>query len=256
MEFKKTKVVEAVKWLIEQYSIHADGDSENAHALATELKPGFASTDVVRLAHGHFLKDNDLGLKYPNLFDVPFGSYATTWQWAGQNPPGIGDKAIMNLVVVGEHETRKNIFVIGGGSGRVYTINNYNQKSPGGSSNPVNWRILVGEADLWSGSGTTHNQVLELSDNLTNYSSFKVWYNFNGQQVAEVYSSEISINAAYTLTDEGGSFGVGKIRLTPDGANKLKIQLLKSITFNENGNRIVLTSNDSGITIQRIKGLK
>lgn len=256
MKFKKTKVVEALKWLLEQYAIHADGDSENAHAMATELKAGFASPDVVRLAHGHFLKDNDLGLKYPNLFDVPFGSYATTWQWANQNPPGVGDKSIINLIVVGEHETRKNIFVIGGVSGRIYTINNYNQHSAGGGSNPTKWRIIGGEADLWAGNANTHNQVLELTDSLKNYSSFKVWYTFNGEQVAEVYSSQVSINLPYTATDESAGYSIGKIRLTPDGDNKLVVTLLKRISVGAGGTTTVSTSNNAGIRIVRIKGIR
>ena len=263
MDFKRysnetLKLVPAVKWILKQLNTHFDGDSTNAHAIGTELKAGFASPEVTRLAKGHFIKDNDIGLKYPNIFDLPFGAYATTWQFADTpKPPGVVEKGITNVVVMGEHATRKIVYVFGGNTGgRVSFALSYNQKTAGGGSAPTLWRTMESTADLWAGTADTHNQVLELSDSLTNYSGFKVWYRFNGEQVAETYSSQISINLPYTATDDSAAYSIGKIRLTPDGNNKLVVTLLKRISVGSGGATTVSTSNEAGITIVRIKGVR
>lgn len=263
MDFKKfkleeMKVVPAIKWILRQLATHFDGDSTNAHAIGTELKAGFASPETTRLAKGHFIKDNDIGLKYPNIFDLPFGSYATTWQFADTpKPPAVGDKGIINVVVMGEHETRKIVYVFGGSTGgRVSFALNYNQNTAGGGGAPTLWRTMESTADLWAGTANTHDQVLELNDSLNNYSGFKVWYRYNGEMVAESFSSQISLNVPYASTDEVGSHGIGKIRLTPDGDKKLVVTLLKNVYISEAGTVKVTTSKESGITIVRIKGVR
>lgn len=263
MDFKKfkleeMKVVPTIKWILRQLATHFDGDSTNAHAIGTELKAGFASPEVTRLAKGHFIKDNDIGLKYPNIFDLPFGAYATTWQFADTpTPPGVSEKGIINVVVMGEHATRKIVYVFGGYTkGRLYFAINYNQKTAGGGGAPTLWRIMESTADLWAGTANTHNQVLELADNLANYSGYKVWYRFNGDQVAETFSSQISINLPYTATDDSAAYSTGKIRLTPDGNNKLVVTLLKRISVGAGGTTTVSTSDKAGITIVRIKGVR
>lgn len=255
---EELKVVPTIKCILRQLATHFDGDSTNAHVIGTELKAGFASPEVTRLAKGHFIKDNDIGLKYPNIFDLPFGSYATTWQFADTpKPPAVVDKGIVNVVVMGEHATRKIIYVFGGSTGgRVSFALNYNQNTAGGGGAPTLWRIMESTADLWAGTVDTHNQVLELNDSLTNYSNFKIWYRFNGEQVAETFSSQISINLPYTATDDSSGYSIGKIRLTPDGNNKLVVTLLKRISVGEGGTTNVATSKDSGITIVRIKGVR
>lgn len=259
MKFSIMKFPEALKWLMKQYAIHEDGTDGVSHTLATELNAGFASPELVRLANGHYIKDNDLGLKYPDMFDIPFGSYSTIWQWKNQNPPGIGDNYNMNIVVVGEHRLRKNIFVFGGTGGRVYYINNYNTRSAGGTGTPTLWRIMTGETDLWSGTGNTNGQELDLLDTLNNYSEFKIYYRSQGEQVATSYTTAISINGAYTSTDESPNAGIIKIRISPvdTGNTKLKIDLLKRVTIKNDGSgNEALTSTASGIVITRIKGVR
>lgn len=173
---------EAIDWLLEQAAIHYDGDDQNAHLIATELNAGFASPQTVMQASGMCLKDNELGVRYPNILDVPCGLYATTNQWYKNGQlKQIGDGSIMKLSVIAEHNDRKLLIASDGYSGglyilRTHTGNNYN--SPG-------WRKINTTFTLFEGSKSGVGTTIDLADNMKHYDTVRIHIAGWGGQIYE-----------------------------------------------------------------------
>lgn len=81
MEKETKEMRETIEWILQQLEIHFDGTPQQAHVDATPLNAGFCTPEIAMNARGIGLKDNELGWKYTNVYDVPPGFYATTNQW-------------------------------------------------------------------------------------------------------------------------------------------------------------------------------
>ncbi|NBA63279.1 hypothetical protein GVL14_13790 [Enterococcus mundtii] len=249
--FKDMPRDEAIDWLLEQAAIHYDGDEANAHAMATEFSPGFATPETVMQASGQFLKDNELGFRYPNILDVPCGMYATTNQWFKNGQiTQTGDGAIIKLIVMAEHAQRKLLIYCEGYGGELYVwrthgSNDYN--SPG-------WRKFTTTFPLFEGSASGVGTTINLKDSMRKYSTMKLFISGWGGQVFETQSTTGPYLSFCNVYDTSPGMEMYEMRL--ERVTDTQYRIARSDRQHISASGVVVRTPNTPITISKIEGVK
>nr|DAE81733.1 MAG TPA: hypothetical protein [Caudoviricetes sp.] len=254
MNFKTMKLKDAFNWLLKQWSIHADGDGANAHRIATELMAGFASPETVRLANGHFIKDNELGLRIPNLWDVPPGKYATTWQWT-DSPETLSDKdgSIITLEIYGEHKDRLQAKLTHKATGAVYIKDKYGNNG----NNPNGWTRVERSIKLWEGEAKEFGTTITTSDSLGKFKLLRVYFDMSGERIAYItpnaqYHTTSTFSCVNLFDSESGDMQITEMVLNNNGGSTLTVLGNRGTLHRFNG---ADEKMDLPITLKKIEGI-
>uniref|UniRef100_A0AAU7L281 Uncharacterized protein n=1 Tax=Enterococcus phage vB_EFS_EFP6 TaxID=3158834 RepID=A0AAU7L281_9CAUD len=261
MDLKDMKTPEAVEWLLEQWASHNDGDENQNHALATEMTPGFIAPTDLQQARGHLLKDNNLDVKYPSFWDIPFGKYATVFGgnggWRDVPLPDImpGYGYLCELYVTGEHANRKTYFLVETNNGSIYYIHS-SAKGGGGNNNSTEWKRIDQTTLLAKGSFTVGDKI-PLKVSTRRFRELKIG-------LTGIYTQEVKIVSAVdnpvfqwsnvTNAPDSATFAIGECQLTGDSEHTT-LTFERCKTVNASSNEFTVSNNDKGVTIKYIEGV-
>ncbi|ELA50552.1 hypothetical protein [Enterococcus faecium] len=252
MEKEIKKLQESVKWILQQLAIHFDGTPQQAHVDATPLNAGFCTPEIAMNARGIALKDNELGWKYTNVYDVPPGFYATTNQWYKNGQITMfGDGSIMLLGVMQEHNKRKLLWASDGYGGNIYIARTHNNDN---GYNSPGFRKVVTTFELFKGEKHGVGTTIDLKDSMKHYSSVRIHIQGWGGQVYEANNVTGPVVMFTNLYDDAGGMEMYELKLERVTDTSYKIVRSAQVAITENMNYHKNTNAE--IQIIKIEGVK
>lgn len=252
MEVTEKNMLEALKWCVNQISVHMDGDEGSAHIPVSKVNNGFMTPKLLAFASGERYKNNYLSDTYPLTTDLPVGKYATVANFK-DNPPTVGQGSICQINVVMEKESRKEITFLSNYSGEIFFKTVYE----GNLGAPNDWGKIERSVLLWEGSARNIGTNMQMKDAIGKFSMLRITYDAAGKGICLVPSNsygEICAIKDINLYDDVNAteFQVIECQIKNTGSGIETISVNKSVTI-RNG---TATTSPTPVEILRIEGIK